>query len=67
MFNETAKELFEAVESRADLVICINPNRVKFGSNIERPLDLGLISDPTSFNLVVHILPFDNTGAILMI
>lgn len=51
MFNQTAKELVEAVESRADLGICIDPNRVKVGSSIERPLNLGLISDPTGFIL----------------
>lgn len=67
MFNQTARELFEAVESRAGLVIYINPNRLKFGSSIERPLNLGVISDPTSFYLVVHLLPFDDTGAALIV
>lgn len=48
-------------------MIYINPNRVQFGSSIERPLDLESISDPTSFYLVVHILPFDDTGVALMV
>lgn len=48
MFNSTARELFEAVESRAGLVIYINPNRFKFGGKYFGP---GSISDPTSFIL----------------